>query len=199
MKNPHDQAAAGKTPCIKSEGPCPRIPSTISGQMAHRHTLLEIANRLHSARLATYLSASGNDVRAALELYRWNLRLAASFQEILSIAEIVLRNGINDSLRTWNVARQVLWAQALTSAFPHRHGDPDGTILADRVGRLHALRNRVSHMEPLLEVNISARHTDVLHVVGSISPEARDWCAGTSRVKQVARTDPRLSAGSSEP
>ncbi|MFI6171085.1 hypothetical protein ACIBCN_30200 [Nocardia sp. NPDC051052] len=87
-------------------------------------------------------------------------------------------------------ARQVLWRQALRHGFPHNTTDPDGFILAARAGRLHGLRNRVSHMEPLLNVNIVARHNDALRLLGAISPEVRDWCSGLSRVVELRRQCP---------
>ncbi|MFI6211990.1 hypothetical protein ACIBCD_08330 [Nocardia brasiliensis] len=87
-------------------------------------------------------------------------------------------------------ARSILWNQALRYGFPHNTNDPDGFILADRAGRLHGLRNRVSHMEPLFNVNIVARHNDALRLLGAISPEVRDWCSGLSRVIEVRRQCP---------
>lgn len=87
-------------------------------------------------------------------------------------------------------ARQVLWRQALRHGFPHNTNDPDGFILSARAGRLHGLRNRVSHMEPLLNVNIVARHNDALRLLGAISPEVRDWCSGLSRVVELRRRCP---------
>ncbi|MFJ2665044.1 hypothetical protein ACIO14_11890 [Nocardia fluminea] len=86
--------------------------------------------------------------------------------------------------------RQVLWRDALRHAFPHAVNDPHGLVVADRASRLHGLRNRVSHMEPLLDVNITARHNDALRLLGAISPEVCDWCAGFSRVVEVRRKCP---------
>jgi len=234
------------------------------------------------------MGACHNDTVKALELYRWNLQLASAFQEVLSITEIVMRNAIDGSLRTWNAqpdqqrrvtphsphpqdanvlppgpsdwilgaapplnslmrsprgtamknarearshrpavhprktaaithddllaqftfgvfvkllpttddtqreyaSRKLLWEQALYRAFPHSVNDPTGKIIADRVGRLHTLRNRVSHMEPLLDVNAAARHTDALKVIAAVSPATRDWCAGISRVRSVMQAYP---------
>lgn len=244
--------------------------------MAQRSSLLQIAHTLHSARMATYLGSTHNDVARALDLYRWNLQLGAAFQEVLSVTEITLRNAVDQALRTWNAgrprpegeglhsplwlqdparplasltrrtrdsarrqaetarsarpqnhprkfapithddilaqltfgafvkllptpdeeaptyrAREVLWNEALRTSFPHlASNDQQGIVLADRVGRLHALRNRVSHLEPLLTVNVSARHTDVLRVIAAVSPATRDWCAGISRVKEINRRRP---------
>ncbi|WP_404316517.1 hypothetical protein [Prescottella equi] len=86
--------------------------------------------------------------------------------------------------------REVLWKDALQHAFPHRKGDPDGYGVASRTARLHALRNRVSHMEPLLDVHVKARHNDALRLLGAMSPEVRDWCSGISRVIEVDRNCP---------
>ncbi|MGK2318307.1 hypothetical protein [Gordonia rhizosphera] len=83
--------------------------------------------------------------------------------------------------------RNILWNQALHNAFPH---ESNPKIIADRVRRLHKLRNRVAHMEPLLDLNVTARHRDALRLLGAISPAARDWCAGFSRVPEIARQRP---------
>ncbi|MEU1526452.1 hypothetical protein ABZ413_30075 [Nocardia rhamnosiphila] len=245
--------------------------------MPKHATIVAVNKHLHPVRLATYTAHCGNDPFRALELYKWNLQLSASFQQVLAITEVALRNAIDEQLRTWNAsqhhrtiagathsrdwlldparplnsmtrdsrrtaekhaneakdnrdpghprksatvthddllaqitfgvwtkllptqdtkdqnyrARQILWRQALRHAFPHRPAnDPDGIILADRAGRLHGLRNRVSHMEPLLNVHITARHNDALRLLGAISPEVRDWCAGMNTVVEVGRRCP---------
>ncbi|MGB7365164.1 MAG: hypothetical protein WA931_19230 [Rhodococcus sp. (in: high G+C Gram-positive bacteria)] len=250
--------------------------------MPKHATILAVNKLLHPVRLATYASRCGNDPYRALELYKWNLQLSASFQQVLAVTEVALRNAIDEQLRTWNAlqphhtpssvlaqpngshgqhwlldparplnsltrdsrrtarkhaeeaegtrdpahprkgapithddilaqltfgvwpkllptkdsadsnyrGRRILWQQALRHAFPYSVSDPDGYIIADRAGRLHGLRNRVSHMEPLLGVNITARHNDALRLLGTISPEARDWCAGMSTVIEIRRKCP---------
>ncbi|RMB70296.1 hypothetical protein AYK61_26420 [Rhodococcus sp. SBT000017] len=75
-------------------------------------------------------------------------------------------------------------------AFPHNTNDPNRYIVADRAARLHGLRNRVSHMELLLEVNIVARHNDALRLLAAISPQVRDWCAGMSTVIETRKKCP---------
>lgn len=52
-----------------------------------------------------------------------------------------------------NFNRGRLWDEALRDAFPHIL-DPDGSVTFWRVADLHRLRNRVSHMEPLLDENL---------------------------------------------
>ena len=87
-------------------------------------------------------------------------------------------------------AREVLWNEALVDAFPGAKYDRDGLIVADRAGRLLALRNRVAHLEPLLGVNAVARHRDAVRLVGAINPELQGWFAGVTRVREVARERP---------
>ncbi|RIJ77005.1 hypothetical protein D1871_08505 [Nakamurella silvestris] len=237
-------------------------------------TTQHVVDCLHISRFGTYMSAAGQDVPKALQLYRWNLELASAFYTSLSLTEVVLRNAIDRELRVWNAtqpntsggfhqadwlldparplnsltskirqtamrhaaaaraarpathprknapishddllaqltfgvfvkllptadptdkahrAREVLWTGALASAFPGTPEDPDGVIAADRASRLHSLRNRVAHMEPLLQVNVRGRHRDMIRLVGSIRPEIQGWFSGTSRVMEVWRAKP---------
>lgn len=61
-----------------------------------------IIGALHSARLAPYLAAAQDNQRDAIALYGWNVQLAAALQEVLSVAEVVLRNAIDRELQAWN-------------------------------------------------------------------------------------------------
>lgn len=90
-----------------------------------------------------------------------------------------------------------LWSNALVHAFPHAGGsahhtptNPVDVLVHDRLERLITLRNRVAHMENLLEVNVPARLTDCLSLLSYVSPHARDWCAGASRVTEVNAARP---------
>jgi hypothetical protein len=241
-----------------------------------KHATITAVNRyLHPVRLGTYTALCGNDPYRVLELYKWNLELAAAFQQVLAITEVALRNALDEQLQTWNAAqpqsldgithsrdwlvnparplnsltrasrskakkhaeeadagrdaahprkgtaithddmlaqitfgvwpkllptqdssdpnhhgRKILWQQALCHAFPYNINDPDGLIVASRAARLHSLRNRVSHMEPLFGVNVIARHNDALRLLGAINPHLRDWCSGLSRVVETRRKCP---------
>lgn len=68
-------------------------------------TIVEINRFLHPVRMAPYLAKCRNDPRLTLELYRWNVQLAAAFQEVLAITEVTMRNSIDAQLRTWNAAQ----------------------------------------------------------------------------------------------
>lgn len=60
---------------------------------------------------------------------------------------------------------------------PSRTSDktPNGYATSDRVRRLHGLRNRVAHMENLLDVDIEARHRDVVQPMTAIDGGLYDW------------------------
>jgi hypothetical protein len=201
---------------------------------------MEVSRYLSTPRLASYLAETDGDAELVLALYHWNLQLAAAFQEVLAVVEVVIRNAMDEQLRQWNPTRgrdhltgqlyppewtnlpaaplvglvgsalpqargharaalvkrgshhprhrapvchddvlaqlsfslwykllppadskktglQRLWATALVHAFPHVGTDPASQahpaedLVHGRHERLVKLRNRVAHMEPLLE------------------------------------------------
>lgn len=75
-----------------------------------------IASYLSEPRLGPYLSASGGNVKDALRLYQWNIDVSGSAYEALHIFEVVLRNAIDEQLRSWN-------ATQVDSRTGHRHTD----------------------------------------------------------------------------
>lgn len=85
--------------------------------------------------------------------------------------------------------RTILWDEALKHAFPGRPGE-DFRVHAGRVERLHALRNRIAHAEPVLDVNFRSRVRDMSRLVDSINPELTGWLSGTTRVHEVLRARP---------
>lgn len=92
-----------------------------------------------------------------------------------------------DDQRNHNRAR--LWEEALEAAFPHAE-DPTGADTYWRVAHLHRLRNRVSHMEPLLTLDVRAHVNDALSLVRSIDPAVGEWLSGISRVGYVLTQRP---------
>lgn len=78
-----------------------------------------------------------------------------------------------------------LWVRHLRTAF--RRGT-DRRDVDNPVGRLHQLRNRVAHHEPLIGADLLARQDDILTVAGLMSPSLRDYLAAHSPVP-AALTD----------
>ena len=54
---------------------------------------------LSQPRLAPYLQAQAGSLSAAIALYAWNIRLAAAFHEVIAVAEVCLRNAMDQQLR----------------------------------------------------------------------------------------------------
>ena len=83
-----------------------------------------------------------------------------------------------------------MWSDAVSKAFPHIN-DPDGSITFWRVAHLHNLRNRVSHMEPLLNVDVRGIiSNDAFALLASIDPVLRDWVSGSNRVPVLLKQRP---------
>ncbi|WP_336794216.1 Abi family protein [Gordonia malaquae] len=89
---------------------------------------------------------------------------------------------------------QDLWSQGLHQAFPHAHPTDNGRhYVATRMERLRKLRNRVSHHENLLAVNAENRIADMLGVLRTLGPEHPSWAMRRSRIRSIAKNDPRRS------
>lgn len=70
-----------------------------------------------------------------------------------------------------------LWIPHLHKAFAPGTSRP----AVDRpIGRLHKLRNRVAHHEPLLAQDLTGRYRDTLDLAGLISPDLRNYIAAAS-------------------
>ena len=88
-----------------------------------------------------------------------------------------------------NRNRTQLWKEAVCQAFVYSE-DPDGRKTFWRVYHLHGLRNRVSHMDSLLNVDVSDTINDAFNLVESINPQLQQWLSGTSTVRSVLRERP---------
>ena len=95
-----------------------------------------------------------------------------------------------------------LWVPALASAFA-RHPSPNDpqrirADVEDRVQRLHFLRNRIAHHEPIHHRRNLVRDHDqllevvgwILEVVGWICSDSRSWVAARSRTPAVLASRP---------
>ncbi|MEV6970407.1 hypothetical protein AB0M47_35400 [Hamadaea sp. NPDC051192] len=82
-----------------------------------------------------------------------------------------------------------LWTPALRLGFPHLT-PPRRHALAYPVSRLHRLRNRLAHHEPVHGRDLARDHEDMLFVLGSISPTMRAWAEGNSALPGVLGVRP---------
>lgn len=86
---------------------------------------------------------------------------------------------------------------ALQKAFPLH---PDGSAaprvdIDDRMQRIHVLRNRIAHHEPIFRRNVAHDYADMLTLVGWVSREASDWVEELSRVPTMLAQRPRRTSG----
>lgn len=80
-----------------------------------------------------------------------------------------------------------LWRPALHHAFPTGTARPD---VDARIGRLHSLRNRVAHHEPLLALDTNSLHHDLLHVATRLDAQIGSHIAASSTVQVLLAQRP---------
>ena len=99
------------------------------------------------------------------------------------------------SLGTWRYllpdndrGRQKLWSDALHRAFPQLPVGSDGRIVTRKVQQVLDLRNRIAHLEPLLDVSRTRRQVDAAYdVAGWIDPQLATWLRSTQRVSAALK------------
>lgn len=84
-------------------------------------------------------------------------------------------------------AQSGMWTHALKHAFPNH---PHATAVHYWVSRIHALRNRVAHAEPLLHCDFAGYHRTATRLLRAIDEEIGQWHSGISRVPAVAAARP---------
>lgn len=82
-----------------------------------------------------------------------------------------------------------LWTPALRYAFPQLR-PARRQLPADRVDRLHKLRNRIAHQEPIHHLDLAGRHDDAIVVAGYIDPTLAAWLRSTSRLPALLTRPP---------
>ena len=87
-----------------------------------------------------------------------------------------------------------LWVPAVASVFPMhpatRNPRQVRADVADRMQRLHFLRNRIAHHEPIHRRDLSRDHAHLLELVGWMCSDSRAWIAATSRTPAVIAARP---------
>lgn len=81
-----------------------------------------------------------------------------------------------------------LWPD-LATGFPYAPDRRRGTV-EEPVARLHELRNRIAHHQPVWHRPLLDGHADLLTVTGYIDPMLRAWVRDTSRVQATLALRP---------
>lgn len=80
-----------------------------------------------------------------------------------------------------------LWNNALKHSFPH-HADP--LVVHHWAYRLHQLRNRIAHVEPLITTDVLSYHRTAARLLRAVEPAVGDWYAGVSRIPDIYKLRP---------
>ena len=83
---------------------------------------------------------------------------------------------------------KTLWVPALHRAFPP--GTDRALHVDGPVGRLHDLRNRVAHHEPLLTTDVAGRLVDLISLTGRLDPQLGLYLQRTSTVADLLANRP---------
>ncbi|RAV06126.1 hypothetical protein DQP55_24265 [Mycolicibacterium sp. GF69] len=160
---------------------------------ATRHNLYKAADQSRRARPANHPRHGGaithDDLVAHVMFGTWANLLPEKFDAgWLDPNGQPVQNPVNLQ------ARRDLWRNCLHGGFPHVQHDPRGYGTGNKVRDLRKLRNRVSHMDSLLYVDVRHQHDRVLlPLLNSISHELRDWVVGRSKVQTVLTQRPTTS------
>lgn len=78
-----------------------------------------------------------------------------------------------------------LWTPYLRHAFPHLSGSPNQ--IRRTMERLHTLRNRIAHHEPIFHRNLNRDRDDCLRILSWIDPKSKAWvkCATASALEAL--------------
>jgi len=87
-----------------------------------------------------------------------------------------------------------LWVPAVAAAFSNHPDAADPRTVRkdvdDRIDRIHFLRNRIAHYEPVHHRNLQLDLRSIEELAGWISGDARDWIVDASRTDEVIRRRP---------
>ncbi|WP_026536035.1 Abi family protein [Arthrobacter sp. H14] len=103
------------------------------------------------------------------------------------------------SLGTWrfilpsrhDAGKQRLWEDAVRHAFPHL--TRSARDLERAVDGVYRLRNRVAHLEPLINSRIEAQLVNMRTVIGAIDQDMLSWFASVERIGNVLKQRPQGS------
>ena len=87
-----------------------------------------------------------------------------------------------------------LWVPALARAFPHHHRAPNPRAVRadvdDRMERLHNLRNRIAHHEPIHKRDLARDWQALVDIAGWMCQDSREWIVANSRTLDTLDRSP---------
>jgi hypothetical protein len=83
-----------------------------------------------------------------------------------------------------------LWSSHLRVAFPYLPADKSYSDIAASAKRVADLRNRISHHEPILGMDLSNEFRVAMELLGWLCPRKAEWLRPACRVHQILRQKP---------
>lgn len=77
--------------------------------------------------------------------------------------------------RSTHMAKQRIWDEALSDAFPGRQGRTTTDTLAQWLGIAYDFRNRVAHHEPIYHLDVVGKRRVISDVIDAVSRDAKKW------------------------
>jgi hypothetical protein len=81
----------------------------------------------------------------------------------------------------------ILWRECLFQAFP---GQKTRTKIYEHLVKLHNLRNRIAHHEPIHNMPLQQRYDELLTVIEWIDPDLRTWVEKKSTAATILAGKP---------
>lgn len=85
-----------------------------------------------------------------------------------------------------------IWQTRLRGAFPNLPGSLGRGDVRNLVVAVKTLRNRVAHYEPVLNMDLSGIHTNIIRVVHFRCADTAAWLRASSEVQTILREKPRF-------
>ncbi|QKW58572.1 Abi family protein [Stenotrophomonas sp. NA06056] len=158
-----------------------------------------LRNRIHSTLSQAKGDAWYEGHASVLRVPYQTQQTAKAIDELIKAGKSVTAGGVVASLTfsfwttMFNKDYETLWQQIL-----HRIATPSAPRGLKRksfsgpLTRIRVLRNRIAHHEPILGWNLHRHHSEILKLIGWLSPPASIWCRQNNRFPHVYQ-DRRIS------
>ncbi|KAF0112182.1 MAG: hypothetical protein FD128_1531 [Hyphomonadaceae bacterium] len=183
--------------------------------------LNQIIQSISEGRLSKYLYVAAQDKQRALKLYMWNTLLCEAFYIIIQTVEeaieserlrdleITIQRIMNSnkqinnrrivaglSFGFWSAMlgdryNQYIWSKHFVNIFTESTGKFDRKKLRQEITKIVALRNKISHHEPIFQDNLHEHYSRVMKTNYWLCPPTADWAKKLCRVPMLIRQKPK--------
>ena len=155
--------------------------SSVTGSAHHKDWLLDPSKLLLRLAGETDLAKAAERAKKAVRGRRSPLHADVLAQVTFGTWRFLLPDK--------DAGRQLIWNEALVKAFPYMKRKEAEMVAS--VSRIYGLRNRVAHLESLLDiVRVREQYEDMQMVLGEIDPGVQQWFVSTQRITPAIKLRP---------